>query len=132
MKNQIYYISDTQKNSLIAELKTNTANHIAIIDGQNTQTWEDYLQQVRKIYKFPTVESVFDGYRDWMQDLSWLNKETFSLFITDFNLFMCKEPINKKIVMDLFLEAILPWWEKDVELYCADGKTKPFNVYLID
>ncbi len=132
MKNQIYYISDTQKNSIIAKLKINTANHIAIIDGQNTQTWEEYLQQVRKIYKFPTKESVFDGYRDWMQDLSWLNKETFSLFITNFNLFMRKEPINKKIVMDLFLDAILPWWERDVELYCVDGKTKPFNVYLID
>lgn len=132
IKNNIYYVSKQQAEEKLNDLKKDQMAHIGIIQGMTAKTWKDYLTQIRMQYLFPTIEDVFDGYSDWMEDLSWLNKDSYSLFIFDYELFMSKEPKNKKIVMSMFLEDILPWWDTDVTKYCVGGEVKPFNVYLID
>ena len=129
--NKILYISKQAAERKIKYLKTCENIHVAIIDGRKAKTWKDYLRQIETLFQFPTTNDNFDGYTDWMQDLSWLNKDAYALFIWDYDEFMCIEENNKKVVMSIFSEQILPWWQQDVELYCVGGKPKEFNVYLV-
>ena len=128
--NKVAYISEQQAKDLITTLKQDKGYHIGVIDGIFSKTWLEYLEQIRLQYKFPTKEDVFEGYLDWMEDLSWLNKNAFALFIFNYNDFLSKEPQNKKIVMEMFTE-ILNWWSTDADKYWNEGMTRPFNVYLV-
>ena len=130
-KNTIYYISKEEADNKINELKSNNKIHVAVINGNKVKTWKQYLSQIQAIYNFPTKNDNFDGYADWMQDLSWIEHDAYALFILDYDDFMIQEPQNKKIVMSIFLTQILPWWQHDVELYCLGGEPKEFNVYLV-
>lgn len=129
--NKISYISKKQAEELIMTLNYDNSHHIGIIDGKNAKTWLEYLDLIRQQYHFPTNEDVFDGYLDWMEDLSWLSKNAFSIFIFHYKSFLSKEPKNKKIVMEMF-DELISWWSKDADIYWEKGKTKPFNVYLIN
>lgn len=130
-ENKIHYISKQSADEKIQNLQFDPQHHIGIIYGNKAKTWLSYLVQIREQYKFPTIEEVFDGYLDWMEDLSWLNKEAFSMFIFDYKQLLCVEPNNKKIVMEMF-DDILVWWSTDIEKYCVEGQPKPFNIYMVE
>ena len=130
--NSISYISNEEAESKINELKLNKNAHVAVINGDKVKTWDQYLKQIEIIYNFPTKGDNFNGYADWMMDLSWMECDSFALFIMNYDDFMCREPENKKHLMLMFLDTILPWWQHDIELYCVEGKPKQFNVYLVN
>ena len=130
--NTIYYISKEEAENKIRELTSDKSVHVAIIDGNKAKTWKQYLKQIETVYDFPTKDDNFDGYSDWMCDLDWLKRDSYALFIMNYDDFMRNEPENKKRVMLMFLDSILPWWQHDVELYCVEGKPKQFNVYLVN
>ena len=131
-ENKILHVSPKEAEIKIKELNGFPNVHVAVVEGRKAKTWNAYLKQIERLYKFPTTGDNFDGYADWMQDLSWLEKDSFALFILDYEEFMCLEEKNKQIVMSIFTEQILPWWQHDVELYCVGGKPKEFNVYLVN
>ena len=130
--NKIFYISQQEAENKIKDFNARENIHVAVVDGHNAKTWKDYLSQIETLYQFPTTNDNFDGYADWLQDLSWLEKEAYALFIWDYDEFMSMDQNSKKIVMSIFLDQILPWWQHDVELYCVGGKSKEFNIYLVN
>lgn len=130
--NKMVHISAEEANKRILELKKDKDIFTVVLDGKEISNWKEYINIVRKTYKFPTIEDNYDGYRDWMEDLSWLNKNGYALFIHNFSKFLSGEPKTKEIVMDLFENYILLWWAEEADLYWYKGATKPFNIYLID
>jgi len=66
-----------------------------------------------------------------MTDLDWLGKKSYILIIHDYSKFLMQDLECKKMIMEIFNDEILPWWQKNIEKYVINGKSKPFNVYLV-
>jgi hypothetical protein len=73
-----------------------------------------------------------DGYLDWMRDLGWLNKESYTLIINEYNLFMKNNIDLKNKIISHFRHVILPFWKDEVEEVVVGGKGKCFTLYLVD
>jgi hypothetical protein len=67
-----------------------------------------------------------------MRDLEWLNKKGYVLIIYNYKNFLNQVFSYRPTIVNGFAELILPWWQKEVEYCVVGGKTKTFNVYLVD
>lgn len=132
MENQIFVINQSNLTFVRQSLKQLDGIWVAEIDGNNSDTLENYLQEVSNTFKFPIPAKSLDGYVDWMTDLDWLHAKGYALIIKDFKSFMKNDPEKKEKVLWLFKEDILPFWQSDVEQFVVEGKAKPFHVYLVD
>jgi hypothetical protein len=131
--NRIYNVSFKEITPVVETLKSLPNTHLVEIDGNNIQSWKEYIAVIENGFKFPT--SCIDtmcGYSDWIRDLEWLKKDAYSLVIYDYNKFLRKDKALKRIIMEDFRDSILPWWQEDVVKYVVEGKAKQFNIYLVD
>ena len=136
IQNGIYRI-DTSEAVKIAQKAGNSGDMLLLeLQGKEIQSWEDYINVLDEVIRFPTSCLVWgygvNRYHDWMRDLDWLEKEGYVIIIHDYGRFLEREPVVKKQIMDDFSDLILPWWQADVENCVVEGKAKPFNVYLVD
>lgn len=132
MENKIYQINTNEAKIIKEKYQSQQDIYIAELDGKNLRSWSDYISEIQEIFHFPTKETNMNAYLDWMDDLSWLNKEGYVLFLYNFKDFLKNDTNLRKEILEMFTYNILPWWQNDVELYVVDGKAKPFNVYLVD
>ena len=121
------------------------------LQGKELETWQQYAVEIGRKLNFPAMhqesESEYspDVYLDWIRDLLWFEEvEEFAIIIYDYAQFLRREKgnirqgaysaytLDKDMVVCSFVDAVLPWWDGDVEKYCVGGKAKPFNVYLVD
>lgn len=132
MENKIYRVSFAEAELIKNEYLEKKNIYVAALDGRCINSWQEYINEVEEIFHFPTLGDNIDGYIDWMRDLDWLGKDGYVFFIYYFKDFLENNLKVKKDIMEVFTEAILPWWQHDVELYSVGGKKKTFNVYLVD
>jgi hypothetical protein len=133
MENRIYYVASEDLITAIKPLIDQKKAHIAKIHGKYTSNWGDYGMAISKEMKFPTscVCSI-DVYLDWIRDLMWLDADSYIIIIYEWHEFLKHDAKLKKLIIDLFVEEILPWWAHEVEKYLVCGRIKPFNVFLVD
>lgn len=132
IKNRVVYLSDKDIFELRRELSGKDSLYVVEINGEDVQNREEYLAFMSEAFRFPIPSRGFDGYLDWITDLDWLHKEEYVLIINHYKEFMKKDPGNKKEIIEMFQEDILPFWEGEVEVVFVGGKAKKFNVYLVD
>lgn len=131
--NKIYYVSQDYADKKLLELNERDDMFTVVLDGTKIKDWNDYIRVMTKEFRFPKFEARnYDGYADYMTDLMWIDKDAFSIFILDYDEFMKNDISTKKLVMDIFLTEILFWWSEDVEVHCMGGKSKEFNIYLVN
>jgi len=130
IKNKIIYTRVENIINIQQYAKVNNY-HFAELCGNEIQSWDEYINLIESKFCFPTKVNVH-GYVDWMKDLDWLNKDGYILIIKQYNEFLQNDISTKKLVIELFKESILPWWEKDIELYVGNGIAKNFTLYLIN
>ena len=118
---------------------------VAELDYRDINNEKDYLNKMGEIFRFPVFEGQaghsWDGYFDWMTDLSWgYDEEWMDKTRNGYNLIIyncSKNGYAKRFdkllrdIIDSFVYDILPWWNKDVESCVVEGKPKSFNVYLV-
>ena len=89
MENKIYYVTSQQISQIKKDLHTIKGLWVGEIDGEQIDTWEDYLNTISELMQFPTISKSLISYSDWISDLSWLNATGYALIIHNFNLFIC-------------------------------------------
>lgn len=67
-----------------------------------------------------------------MEDLMWIDADSYLLIIYNYKKFMNNDEKTKKIIIEAFNDSILPWCDSEVEKYCVGGSRKDFNVLLVD
>jgi len=133
VRNKIYDISAKDARIIIQNADISSNLLLVEIQGKSIQSWGDYIKNIQNAFKFPTdCLNSMDRYLDWIRDLGWLEKDSYTLIIHDFTTFLEQDLALKKIIMDDFRDIILSWWERDVELYVVEGKAKPFNTFLVN
>ena len=53
MENRIYQITKDELNSIKQQLNSKSNTWIAEIDGDNISTWQDYADEIERVFKFP-------------------------------------------------------------------------------
>jgi len=131
IENKVCSIAADELNRIRQEAKAIDA-HLVEIQGDEIQSWDEYLDKIEIAFQFPNKWRVnISGYCDWMTDLDWLGKKSYILIIHDYSKFLMQDLECKKMIMEIFNDEILPWWQKNIEKYVINGKSKPFNVYLV-
>ena len=67
-----------------------------------------------------------------MRDLSWIESDSFILCITNYDDFLSTNLEEKKIIMNMFQNTILPWWDEEVVKFVVDGERKKFNIFIVE
>jgi len=133
LHNAVLAVSAEDIKTVKDTLSASDSTYIVEIDGAHIQSWEDFISEMQSKFKFPTpcFDSV-DRYLDWMRDLAWLSKDSYSLIITNYGLFMKNAPELKQQIISDFAEVILPFWEEEVVNTIVGGKAKIFILYLAE
>ena len=96
-RNTIQKISDDKIEELINNIKTSSNSHIVEVNGQEIQSWDDYIRVIECAFRLPNKwTNNLDGYNDWMRDLEWLEKDSYVLIIRDFDSFLRQDCLLKK------------------------------------
>lgn len=132
IQNRVYEVDDELAKKIVQEAKAVKNSHVVEIYGSEIHSWEDYIDTIENTFKFPTscIDSV-DRYYDWMTDLDWLGKDSYTLVIHKYKEFLAQKPTLRKEIIDGFSDHVLPWWQEEVEHFVVDGRAKPFNVYVV-
>ncbi|MBF2675827.1 barstar family protein [Listeria marthii] len=129
IKNEILRVNTIDILELEKNAKKNEC-YIVNIQGDNIQTKKSFLELMAE--KFLLPDSIgWDSFTDWMTDLSWIDNPCFCIIIKDYTDFLKKDTESKEIVMEIFKEDILPFWENGVTQTVVEGKPRSFKVYLV-
>ncbi|MBC2000707.1 barstar family protein [Listeria marthii] len=129
IKNEILRVNTIDILELEKNAKKNEC-YIVNIQGDNIQTKKSFLELMAE--KFLLPDSIgWDSFTDWMTDLSWLDNPCFCIIIKDYTDFLKKDTESKEIVMEIFKEDILPFWENGITQTVVEGKPCSFKVYLV-
>jgi len=133
IQNKIYHITAMEADKIVQETNESANLHLVELQGEEIQSWEDYMSKIESAFEFPTscIDNV-NRYNNWLRDLSWLGKDGYVLIIRDFKDFLNQDLILKYKTIGRYADTVLPWWGENIEKYIIDGKAKPFNVYLVD
>jgi hypothetical protein len=133
INNKISNIDKVKAKALLQTTQADPSCFVIEIDGTGIHSWEDYIYLVEEKMKFPTtcIDSI-DRYLDWIRDLSWLDKSSYTVIINDSTQFLTEDLRIRNIILTSFEDTVLPWWQSEVEKCVVEGKAKPFNVYLVD
>lgn len=128
--NVISYINRMEVKKLKIQLKTVDCYTVEV-PGTKIQTKRSFLDFMGEKFAMPDYQG-WDAYADWMTDLSWIPNQQICVIIDDYGSFLRKDPRARKDSMEIFKDDILPFWEKDVLKFVVGGKTRVFNVYLVN
>ena len=127
--NKFTKINELKANEMIREKINSTELFIGKIDLHNIETWEQFSEVLGNVFKFPIKNEGFDGTRDWLEDLEWIEKNSYEVYL--FNYYKIKNIDLKKLIYILFT-SVTEWWSNGVTKFCVDGVAKSFNVYLVE
>ena len=132
VRNEARCISREECGRLLASID-HSSTFVAVIEGSRYRDWEGFVDDIAEIFDFPMRDQRNpNAFLDWICDLDWLGKEAYALFILDFPRFMEDNPRDKKWIIGLFTQLVLPFWEREVEQCVVGGRAKPFDLYLVD
>ncbi|EAC2784888.1 barstar family protein [Listeria monocytogenes] len=129
IKNEILSVNTIDILELEKNAKKNEC-YIVNIQGGNIQTKKSFLELMTEKFLLPDSTG-WDSFTDWMTDLSWIDNPCFCIIIKDYTDFLKKDIESKEIVMEIFKEDILPFWENGVTQTVVEGKPRSFKVYLV-
>lgn len=132
MKNKILYINQSEYKNIIQKINIDSNTFCVEIEGKNCKVISDYLTEASIKLQFPMISKGFDGYEDWIRDLSWIKEEKIVVAINHYNEFLCNDLDKKHIVIESFEDIVFPWWESEVCEHMVEGKPRSFMVYLIE
>lgn len=102
------------------------------INGQEIQTKNQFIEITQNLFRFPSdCKDNWDGYIDWMNDLGWLKKDGYILVIHDFKQFMFENMEEKELLIDIFFEDILSYWQWEIKKCIIGGKRRLFLLILV-
>ena len=130
--NQIKRITREEYITLVE--KRQGKDMVVQVDGAFCKNLKDYFRFIYQRLNFPadTIRPSYNGYDDWMTDGTYFNNDKIHLIILNYDMFISEDIEAKQIIMDHFETHILPWWEHDVVNCVVGGKTKEFNVYIVE
>jgi len=97
--------------ALICEGVNENDYYIAVLDGSRCQTMKAFLKEMGRVFKFPSYYGQnLNALNDCLNDLEWLDKPNYILFIKNYGEFFSKEPEDVKNHVLELLEKVSKQW----------------------
>lgn len=88
---------------------------VAFLDGKKCTELAHFFKEIAKAFNFPDYfQPNFDALDECITDLSWIEEKEVHLMIFNYSNFLCEEPYGKKIVNNIFANAIDELKEKEI------------------
>ena len=111
MMNTVKYVSMQEVPQLKNKYQQVQAVFIVEINGKQCSKLADYLKIMADSFNFPIEAKGIDGYNDWMRDLTWIEEKKIVVIISDYTDFLKDDLSSKEIILQEFVQLILPWWD---------------------
>lgn len=130
-KNRIHFIP---KSELPACLPTDTAkSKVITLNFRKIKSWNDYARILEKELEFPRpIQGSPNRFLDWIRDLTWFDYEQYALVCLHFDRLAAKNFQDAYEIYDEWKKIILPFWEYEAPRCIVEGKTKDFQVYIVE
>lgn len=103
----------------------------AIIDGEKIKNYADFIYAMQYKLCFPCdCFGSIDCYLDWMRDLSWIKADRIIVKIKCAPLFMVENPQERNLILNDFIDIIIPFWENESKAVIIDGTKKTIMLCL--
>ena len=102
------------------------------LEGSTIHDRADFFHVISRECGFPFACNGFDGYLDWIRDLSWINQNRIAIIIRERDKFMTDDIEGLGIFYETMLNVVFPWWDHEVVDCVVGGKAKEFSVFLLD
>lgn len=113
----------------INDIKEKYNNLVYEIEGGNINTINDYFDEIYNMLGFPQYNKYsYDAYIDWMRD-DYFKYHPIVFIINNYQLFLRDYPKEKQIIIDIFNEDIIPYWNNRK---ATIGDKTEFVVYLVN
>lgn len=122
---QVEFISREQSYEIRKNLDS-----IIEIDGLKCETLDDYYDEIYGIFGFPKYSYNYDAYIDWMRD-DYFTTDEVIFIITNEESFLKNYPDERKMIIDIFNEDIIPYWEEYLVKKNGRQKPKQIMVYFV-
>ena len=132
MTNKILYLSFDRFEKIKQYIQEDEDCFLVEIYGKECKTADQFYKKISQIMSFPITAKSFDGFFDWIRDLSWIIPSKIVFVIDNFDLFMLQDTKERSYLLTAFHEDILPWWEEEVKQHVIGGLPRKFDVYLVD
>ena len=120
------------------EIPRNLKGFVAEIDGKEAKDSKSFLKIMWEKLKMPYPQwQNWDGYLDWMRDLTWIKEQDLNIVFTNFNDLLSEEPAIKASVINDFVSVIFAYWNavkeedledknqiKNIAVYCVNQTSK--------
>jgi len=130
--NKILYLSFDKFEKIKRHIQEDEDCFLVEIYGKECKTADQFYKKISQIMSFPITAKSFDGFFDWIRDLSWIIPRKIAFVIYNFELFMLQDTKERSYLVSAFCEDILPWWEAEVKQHAVGGLPRKFDVYLVD
>ena len=132
MKNKILCVTKEEAEAIKENSICNKDIFFVEIDGAKIRNEEEYVQAMADAFAFShkLPGRKLGWYMDYICDLMWIEKNDIVILIRDYDSMLIDDIVTKKIIMDDFVEIILPWWEGEVVGHMVGGKPRGFLIYL--
>ena len=104
------------------------------IDGKKIQNWNNYIKNIGDSFNFPRVSRYpnYDGYSDWMRDLTWIPSDIIVLIIDDYESFMKDDEDEKNKFLDMITIILQCRNERRKNKNFSEKMKKTLLVYLVN
>lgn len=131
MKNKIIKLKSYKELDIEKYKKDNF--YIVELDGKKMRSLYDFFVSMKIGFNLPDdADEGWDQFNDWMTDFTWIDENRgICLIIYNSKSFL---PWSFKQFESHFKGryGYLHFWEKDAPKIILDGKTRKFNVYLVE
>lgn len=125
--NKICYIDDFNK------INIQKNDQLILVDGKKCEKADDFYKIIYALLGFPCENNYsLDTLNDWMTDIHFFYSDSVKIIITNNESLLKNDLEFKEKLFNLFENSILPYWEKAVERICVGGKTKLFNIFVLN
>lgn len=124
MKNIIKNAYFTQRKEKKKTMYRNNKNELTIIiNGTQANTDKGFLEIIYEKLNFPFLQHAnWDGYLDWMRDLSWIIEENINIIVYNWQDFLSSAKISKEQFVNDLNKIIIPEGDyKNISLHYCDG-----------
>lgn len=112
-----------------SELPSLSDEYIAIIDGNVAKTSEEFFLCIWEQLRFPYPQyRNWDGYVDWMRDLSWIKEDKIAIIIFNYDKFLENDKEKRRFFSFDLNEVVFSYWaettenKKEITVYCIKGQ----------
>jgi RNAse (barnase) inhibitor barstar len=126
------FISESKRKEIIKATKQDATCCLVKLNGKKLRTKELYYDKLKeKLQLNESFSNNYNSYSDMMRDpFTYYNKDKIVFVIKHYEMFL-SEDTSKAMIEKIFDDAIIPFFQGEIEEVVHQGSKKEIHVYCV-